>query len=69
MSLYKVDKNYSSCNLKTTELLECALIGVCAVIRLNKECSAESQKLWRNKEKKQYFFIENNNNNILSKIC
>ena len=32
--LYKVvDKNYSGCNLKTTELLDCALIGVCAVIR------------------------------------
>ena len=35
--LYKeVDKNYSSCNLKITELLDCALIGACAVIRLNK---------------------------------
>ena len=34
--LYKeVDKKYSSCNLKPTELLDCALIGVCAVIRLN----------------------------------
>ena len=34
--LYKeVDKKYTCCNLKTTELLECALIGVCAVIRLN----------------------------------
>ena len=33
--LYKVDKKYTGCNLKTTELLDCALIGVCAVIRLN----------------------------------
>ena len=34
--LYKeVDKNYTGCNLKTTDLLDCALIGVCAVIRLN----------------------------------
>ena len=33
--LYKVDKKYTGCNLKTTELLYCALIGVCAVIRLN----------------------------------
>ena len=34
--LYKeVDKKYTGCNLKTTELLDCALIGVCAEIRLN----------------------------------
>ena len=34
--LYKeVDKKYTGCNLKTTELLDCALIGLCAVIRLN----------------------------------
>ena len=31
----KVDKKYTGCNLKTTELLDYALIGVCAVIRLN----------------------------------
>ena len=36
ISLYKeVDKKYTGCNLKTTELLDCALIGVCAVIRSN----------------------------------
>ena len=28
-------KNYTGCNLKTTEFLDCALIGVCAVIRSN----------------------------------
>ena len=34
--LYKeVDKNYTGCNLKTTQLLDCALIGACAVIRWN----------------------------------
>ena len=34
--LYKeIDKKYTGCNPKTTELLECALIGVCAVIRSN----------------------------------
>ena len=34
--LYKqVDKKNTGCNLKTTELLDCALIWVCAVIRLN----------------------------------
>ena len=36
MCLYKeVDKKYTGCNLKTTELLDCALIGVCVVIRPN----------------------------------
>ena len=34
--LYKeVEKKDTGCNLKTAELLDCALIGVCAVIRLN----------------------------------
>ena len=34
--LYKeVDKKYTGCNLKTTELLDCAHIGVCVVIRTN----------------------------------
>ena len=34
--LYKeVDKKYTCCNLKTMELLDCVLIGVCAVIRWN----------------------------------
>ena len=34
--LYKeVDKKYKGCNLKTAELLDCALIGVCEVIRSN----------------------------------
>ena len=34
--LYKeVDKKYTGCNLKTTKLLDCALIGVCVVIRSN----------------------------------
>ena len=29
----EVDKKYTGCNLKTMELLNCALIGICAVIR------------------------------------
>ena len=34
--LYKeVDKKYTGCYMKTTKLLDCALIGVCAVIRSN----------------------------------
>ena len=31
----EVDKKYTGCNLKTMELLDCSLIGACAVIRLN----------------------------------
>ena len=33
--LYKVDKKYTGCNLKTPELLDCAFKMVCMVIRLN----------------------------------
>ena len=34
LCLYKeVDKKYTVCNLKTTELLNCVFIGVCAVIK------------------------------------
>ena len=37
--LYKeIDKKYTGCNLKTTKLLDCMLIGLCAVIRLNMVC-------------------------------
>ena len=37
--LYKeVARKYTCCNLKTTELLNYALIGVCAVIRSNTVC-------------------------------
>ena len=31
----EVNKKYTGCNLKTVELLDCALLGVCAVIRSN----------------------------------
>ena len=31
----EVEKKYTGCNLKTMELLDCALIGVCVVIRSN----------------------------------
>ena len=41
--LYKeTDKKYTGCNLKATELLDCALIGVCAVIRHNMVVSISS---------------------------
>ena len=36
LCLYEaVDKKYTGCILKTMESLDCALIGVCAVIRSN----------------------------------
>ena len=39
ISLYKqVDKKDTSCNLKTMQLLDSALIGVCVVIRLKTVC-------------------------------
>ena len=31
----EVDKKHTGCNLKTIELLHCAFIGVCMVIRVN----------------------------------
>ena len=34
----EVDKKYTGCYLKTVKLLDCALIGVCAVIRSNTVC-------------------------------
>ena len=34
----KVDKKYTDGNLKSTTLLDCALIEVCAVIRSNMVC-------------------------------
>ena len=38
--LYKeADMKYTGCNLNTTELLDCAPIGVCAIIRSNMVCS------------------------------
>ena len=32
---FEVDKNYTGCNLKTMELLDCTLIGVCVIITSN----------------------------------
>ena len=32
---YYKEEGYMACNLKTTQLLDCALIGVCAVIGSN----------------------------------
>ena len=49
--LYKeVARKYTCCNLKTTELLDCVLIGVCAVIRSNTVYFMEKEK---------YKFFEN----------
>ena len=42
--IYKeVDKKYARCKLKTTNLLDCALIGVCAIIRSNTVLSSALQ--------------------------
>ena len=38
----EVDKKYTGCILKTAELLDCALLGVCAVIRANTVCSNQT---------------------------
>ena len=57
--LYKEkDKKYTACNLKTTELLDCALIGVCVVIRLNTVIAFTATMLWANiAENKLMMFI------------
>ena len=34
----EVEKKYTGCNLKTMELFDCVLLGVCAVIRWNTVC-------------------------------
>ena len=44
----EVDKNYTGCNLKTRELLDCGLIWVCAIIRLNMVCCEYSLDLHEN---------------------
>ena len=47
ISLYKeVNKRYTDCHLKTTKFLDCALIGVCAVIRSNTVCLHEDILWW-----------------------
>ena len=46
--LYReVKKKCTGCNLKTTGFLDCALIGVCAVIRLNMVCCGSQTHLAR----------------------
>ena len=63
----KVNKMYTGCNLKTTEFHECALIGVCAVIRSNTvddiflnlprigTICMKCQNLFSGKNKRKYF--------------
>ena len=43
--LYKVDKKYTGCNLKNTELLDCVLIGICAAVRSNTVYTVDSRYL------------------------
>ena len=48
--LYKeADKKDTGCNLKIMELLDCALIGVCAVIRLSTVKGRNTDNLETNK--------------------
>ena len=50
--LYKGEnKKYTGCNLKTTEILNCALIGACAVIRSN---TVFQKVLWTKKTRVDY---------------
>ena len=51
----EVKKKYTGCNLKTMEFLDCALIGVCAVIRSNTvyaESLPVQEKIARYRKKK-----------------
>ena len=50
----KVNKMYTGCNLTTTEFHECALIGVCAVIRSN---MVDPDKMLFSTKKECYFFL------------
>ena len=56
----KVNKKYTGCN-KTTEFHECALIGVCAVIRSNTVVAFTLMKIFdymTNYEKKRYEYMK-----------
>ena len=55
--LYKaVNKRYTGCHLKTIKFLDCALIGVCAVIRSNTVCLVLIRILFA--EDKRMFCLE-----------
>ena len=46
--LYKeIDKKYTGSNLKPTELFDCALIGVCAVITSNTVSAKSAQRVFK----------------------
>ena len=58
--LYKeADKKYTSCNLKPTKLLDCVLIGVFVVIRLNTvSLYLLYLELWKGEnDRRKYFMI------------
>ena len=40
------DKQYTGCNLKTTELLDCALIRVCVAIRSSMVAFSLCKMIW-----------------------
>ena len=53
--LYKeVKKKNTGCNLKTTEFLDRALIGICAVIRLNKVITKQTH-IWNHRRTKKNY--------------
>ena len=53
MPYKEVDKFYIVYNLRTAELLDCALIGACTVIRSNTVINSPIQKKKKKKEKKK----------------
>ena len=58
--LYKeVDKKYIGCKLKTMGLLDCALIVVCAVIRLNTVGSFQTGLMCSKANRKSQKFSRN----------
>ena len=55
MPLQRSRQKYTGCNLKTTEMLDCALIGVCAVIRSNTVLESDQGAVDPNQEHQAQF--------------
>ena len=58
---------YTDCNLKTTKLLDCALIGACAVIRWTMVCPAVIQDKRNNQ--KNIFFLFSTKTYVTHNLC
>ena len=64
--LYKeIKKKRTGCNLKITEFLDCALIGVCAVIRSNMVINILNKVLLSAKKYLSFFLFLNENIQVL----